>query len=64
MDDARGAVLWALRMGLTTGGGWLASRGYGDAGLWDALGGAVLAAIGAVWSWRARKAALAAEPPR
>lgn len=52
MDQA----MWLARMALLHGGGWLAARGYGDAALWEALAGIVTAGIGAVWSWRARKA--------
>ncbi len=62
MDGMQGAVMWAARMALVSAGGALAARGIGDAPLWEAVTGAVLAALGAVWSWQARKAALAAEP--
>ncbi len=62
MDGMQGAVMWAARMALVSAGGALTARGIGDAPLWEAVTGAALAALGAVWSWRARKAALAAEP--
>lgn len=52
MDQA----MWFARMALLHGGGWLAARGYGDAAFWEAAAGIVSAAIGAVWSYRARKA--------
>lgn len=65
-DEARGAALWAVRMTLLWLGGWLASRGVGDNELWsglaDVASGALVAAAGALWSWRARRAQLAAEP--
>lgn len=68
MTDARGAALWAARMLLLWFGGWLAARGIGDAELWDGLAhvlsGALVAAGGALWSWRARRAQIAAEPPQ
>lgn len=68
MTDARGAALWAARMILLWLGGWLAARGIGDAELWDGLAevgsAALVALVGAIWSWRARRAQLAAEPPR
>lgn len=62
-----GAALWAVRMLLLWLGGWLVARGVGDAAMWssmaDACSGAVVALLGAVWSWYARRAQLAAEPP-
>nr|WP_314073842.1 hypothetical protein [uncultured Roseococcus sp.] len=68
MTDARGAALWAARMVLLWLGGWLAARGVGDAELWAGLAdvgaGALVALVGALWSWRARRAQLAAEPPQ
>nr|WP_314072200.1 hypothetical protein [uncultured Roseococcus sp.] len=68
MTDARGAALWAARMILLWLGGWLAARGVGDAELWAGLAdvgaGALVALFGALWSWRARRAQLAAEPKR
>lgn len=64
MDGMQGAALWALRMALVSAGGALTARGIGDAPLWEAVTGAVLALAGAVWSWQARRAQLAAEPPR
>lgn len=64
--EATGAALWAVRMLLLWAGGWLAARGIGDNELWsglaDAGSGALVALVGAVWSYRARKAQLAAEP--
>lgn len=65
-SETTGAILWAVRMLLVSAGGWLASRGFGDNELWagvaDAGSGALVAIGGAVWSWHARRAALAAEP--
>jgi len=64
--EATGAALWAVRMMLLWAGGWLAARGIGDNELWgglaDAGSGALVAMAGALWSWRARRAQLAAEP--
>ena len=62
MMEAQGAVMWAARMGLVSLGGALTARGVGDAPLWEAVTGALLALLGAVWSWRARKAQIAMEP--
>lgn len=66
--EVTGAVLWAVRMLLVSGGGWMASRGIGDSELWSGLAdvgaGAIVSAVGALWSWYARRAALAAEPPK
>lgn len=56
-------VLWLLRVALMSGGSALASRGIGDAGLWEAVAGAVVAIAGAVWSYFARQSAIAAPPP-
>lgn len=59
-----GDVQWLARMVIQWGGAALAARGYGDDALWQELGGALITAVGAAWSYRARKAQLAAEPPR
>jgi hypothetical protein len=56
-------TLWAMRMALVAAGAVLAKQGVGDAAMWEAIGGAVVAAAGAVWSWRARQKALATVPP-
>lgn len=62
MEQAQ--VLWLARMALVSGGGWLSGRGIGDAALWEAVTGAGLAVIGAIWSWRARRALEAAPAVR
>jgi hypothetical protein len=56
-------TLWALRMALVALGAVLAKQGFGDAAMWEAVTGAVVALAGAVWSWRARQAAKAMVPP-
>lgn len=53
---------WLARMALQWAGAALAARGYGDEALWQAIGGALMAGVGAVWSWQARKAQIAMEP--
>lgn len=58
MDQA----MWLARVLLLNAGGWLAARGVGDAALWEAVAGAIITAGAAVWSWYARKRALAAVP--
>lgn len=55
--------LWLLRMVLVSAGTALASRGIGDAALWEAVAGAVLGLVGAAWSYFARKQALETPPP-
>lgn len=62
MTDLPGSALWAARMALQWAGVALAARGYGDEALWQAVGGALLTAGGAAWSWRSRQAQLAADP--
>lgn len=62
MTDLPGGALWAARMVIQWGGAALAAQGYGDDAMWQAVGGAVLTAGGAVWSWRARKAQIASVP--
>ena len=62
MQDMHGVALWAARMALTSGGGWLAARGYGDAELWQSLAGAIMGVGGAAWSFFARRRQLAAAP--
>lgn len=59
MDQA----MWLARILLLQAGGFLAARGIGDAPLWEAVAGAVLAGGAAVWSWHARRQALASVPP-
>ena len=56
-------AMWLARVMLLNAGGWLAARGFGDAALWEAVAGALLTAGAAVWSWYARKRALASVPP-
>jgi hypothetical protein len=60
MDQA----LWLVRITLLQAGSVLAARGIGDETLWQAVTGAIISSGAAFWSWRARQAALAAEPPR
>ena len=47
--------LWLLRVLLMSGGSALASRGIGDATLWEAITGGVVALAGAGWSYHARR---------
>ncbi len=56
-------AMWLARVVLLAGGGALTARGIGDAPMWEALTGAIISAGAAVWSWYARKQALAALPP-
>ncbi len=56
-------AMWLARVVLLAGGGALTARGIGDAPMWEALTGAIISAGAAVWSWYARKKALAALPP-
>ena len=56
-------VFWLARMALVAGGAAAASAGHGDAALWEAVTGGALAAGGAVWSYIARRKALATVPP-
>jgi hypothetical protein len=58
----QGSITWGVRMALQWAGVALAARGYGDETLWQAVGGALLTAGGAAWSWRARKAQIATVP--
>jgi hypothetical protein len=62
MNDPKGAALWLLRMALMAAGNILVSRGLADAETVTGVVGGVLAIAGAMWSWQARKAALASEP--
>lgn len=59
-----GSATWLARMVLQWAGAAMAARGFGDEALWQAVGGALMAAGGAFWSWRARQAQIAMEPPR
>lgn len=59
MDNA----LWFVRVALLAIGGALTAWGIGDAAMWEAIAGGVVAALSAVWDWRARRAALATIPP-
>lgn len=56
-------AMWLARIALLNAGGWLTARGIGDAPLWEAVAGALITAGAAVWSWYARKRALAEVPP-
>lgn len=47
--------LWLLRVVLMSGGSALASRGIGDASLWEAVTGSVVGLAGAGWSFYARR---------
>jgi hypothetical protein len=66
-EEARGVALWAVRMVLLWLGGYLTARGVGDAALWsgvaDQVAGALVMLAASLWSYRARKAQLAALPP-
>lgn len=57
------SMLWLVRILLMNGGTYLAARGYGDTELWGHVAGAVVAIVGAVWSYIARRQALAETPP-
>lgn len=59
MDQA----LWLARVLLLQAGAVMASRGIGDAAMWEAVTGGAISVAAALWSYRARQAALAA-PPR
>ncbi len=59
-----GEVQWLVRMVMQWAGAALAAQGWGDDALWQAVGGALVTLAGAVWSYRARKAQIAMEPPR
>lgn len=50
-----GSIGWMIRMGLISGGSYLAGRGIGDAALWAEVVPAVMAIGGALWSWFSRK---------
>ena len=55
--------MWLARVLLLNVGGWLSARGFGDAALWEAIAGGALSVGAAVWSWHARRQALATVPP-
>lgn len=59
-----GSIGWLVRMALQWAGVALAARGYGDEALWQGVSGALMTIGGAMWSWRARAAQIAMEPPR
>ena len=63
MDDPKGAALWLARMVLMAAGNMLVARGVVDAETASGIVGGILAIAGALWSWHARKAALAAPQP-
>lgn len=56
-------AMWLARVVLLAGGGALTARGIGDAPMWEAITGGILSAGAAVWSYYARKQALATLPP-
>lgn len=47
-------ILWLVRVALIAIGSALTQRGVGDAQMWAEVVGAVLAVVGAVWSYLAR----------
>lgn len=55
-------LLWFARMVLVAVGGALVSRGYVDNETWVQVTAGVLTAAGSIWSYLARKQALAATP--
>ena len=55
MNDLNGPGLMFVRLGIQWAGVALAARGYGDAELWQAIGGALITAAGATWSWYATR---------
>lgn len=59
-----GTTAWMARMAIQWAGAALAARGLGDEALWQAVGGALITAAGAAWSWNARRRQIAMEPPR
>jgi hypothetical protein len=48
-------TLWAARMALVALGAVLTYRGIGDAVMWEAVIGAVMAIAGPAWSWLERR---------
>jgi hypothetical protein len=56
-------ILWLVRVALLAFGGALTAWGIGDAAMWEAVAGGLMAAVSAAWSWWARRAALATIPP-
>ena len=52
----RDDVMMVLRLAMQGVAGAMIARGMGDAALWEALIGGVLALVGLVLSWRARRA--------
>lgn len=58
MDQA----MWLARILLMQAGAFLAARGIGDEALWQAVAGGILAIGTAVWSYIARRQALATVP--
>jgi uncharacterized protein YneF (UPF0154 family) len=59
MDDAK----MAARLAVQLIGGALMARGLGDAAIWEAVAGLVVALVGFFVSRRARRQALATVPP-
>lgn len=53
--DGQGTVLMFVRLGIQWAGGALAVRGIGDDALWQAVGGGVITAAGALWSYMERR---------
>lgn len=51
MDKPPGSLGWLIRMGLISGGSFLAGRGIGDAALWQEAVPPLMALGGALWSW-------------
>lgn len=62
MNEIPGSALWAARMALMAVGNMLVARGLVDAETVTGVVGGILAIGGALWSWRARKAQIAAMP--
>lgn len=55
MNDLNGPGFMFVRLAIQYAGVALAARGYGDEALWQAIGGALLTAAGATWSWFATR---------
>ena len=55
MTDLNGPGFMPVRLAIQYAGIYLASQGYGDAELWQAIGGALITAAGATWSWYATR---------
>ena len=53
--EMKAQLAWGGRMALQWAGVALATRGIGDAALWEAVSGFIISLSGALWSYRARR---------